>query len=85
VEPQTQTVNDCRLPSEKSRQVQSLLISAAEVAALIRCSQRHIWRLLDAGRMPAAVRVGALVRWNRQAIEKWIEAGCPPARKATRT
>jgi excisionase family DNA binding protein len=63
---------------------EKLCIDVQEVARMCSCSTRHIWRLADAGKMPAPIRLGALVRWNRQVIEQWIAAGCPPARRTPR-
>jgi excisionase family DNA binding protein len=60
------------------------LLDVRAVAALLGCSPRHVYRLADAGQMPAPVRLGALVRWRRQAIEDWIAAGCKPCRTAGR-
>lgn len=54
-----------------------VLLNVEQVATLLNCSPRHVYRLCDAGRMPRPVRLGALVRWNRAVIEAWIEAGCP--------
>jgi excisionase family DNA binding protein len=56
------------------------LLDVRQVAALLNCSERHVWRLHDGGKMPSAVRLGALVRWPRRVIEEWIGAGCPPCR-----
>ena len=53
------------------------LIDVKAVAGLLRCSERHVWRLENSGAVPAAVRLGALVRWDRAAILAWIAAGCP--------
>src|SRR5262249_30706542 len=58
----------------------ALLLDVQTVAALLHCSPRHVYRLSDAGRMPAPVRLGSLVRWPRQALEDWIAAGCKPLR-----
>lgn len=58
------------------------LLNVQAVAALLDCSARHVYRLSDAGRMPAPVKLGALVRWNRSAIELWIDQGCRPVRHA---
>ena len=60
------------------------LLDVRAVAKLLDCSERHIYRLRDAGRMPPPVRLGALVRWSRQAVEDWIAAGCPATRRAGR-
>jgi len=62
----------------------SLLINVLDVAAMLQCSARHIYRLADAGRMPRPYKIGALCRWDRAAIEKWIEAGCPSCRAGGR-
>jgi excisionase family DNA binding protein len=56
------------------------LIDVRGVAAMLGCSTRHVYRLADAGRMPAPVRIGALVRWPRSTLEKWIAEGCRPIR-----
>lgn len=58
------------------------LLDVQAVAELLDCSTRTVFRLADAGRMPAPVKVGSLVRWPRSAIEQWIADGCPPAESA---
>jgi excisionase family DNA binding protein len=63
--------------------VEAALLDVKAVAALLGCSARHVYRLTDAGRMPAPVRLGALIRWRRAEIEEWIAAGCPSTRRAT--
>lgn len=55
----------------------SQLLDVQAVAEMLGCSQRHVYRLSDAGRMPAPVKLGALVRWSATAIREWIDAGCP--------
>ena len=59
------------------KQAAPVLLDVRAVAALLDCSPRHVYRLADAGRMPAPVRVGALVRWRRTDIDSWLAAGCP--------
>lgn len=60
------------------------LLDVAAVAEMLGCSARHVYRLSDAGRMPAPVKLGVLVRWSAAAIREWIDAGCPSCRKGTR-
>jgi len=50
------------------------------VAEKLGCSPRHVYRLADAGRMPAPVTLGSLVRWNLTRIDEWIAQGCPAVR-----
>ena len=58
------------------------LFDVAAVAEMLGCSQRHVYRLSDAGRMPAPVRLGSLVRWSAAAMREWIDQGCPSVRRA---
>ncbi len=60
------------------------LLDVTEVAALLSCSSRHVYRLADGGRMPRPVKLGALVRWSKTAIDGWLAEGCPPVRKGAR-
>jgi excisionase family DNA binding protein len=57
------------------------MLGVAEVASILRCSPKTVYRLADSGKMPAPCRLGALVRWSRAAIEAWIAQGCPAHRK----
>jgi len=57
------------------------LIDVKQVAELLGCSQRGIWRLRDSRKMPAAVTIGRLVRWRLAEITAWIADGCPDVRR----
>ena len=58
-----------------------ILLNVQQVAELLNCSVRHVYRMSDAGRMPQPVRVGGLVRWNRAALYIWVADGCQPVRR----
>ena len=60
------------------------LLDVQEVANLLGCSDRHVYRMVDKGRMPKPVKLGSLNRWPTKAIDEWITAGCPSARKLGR-
>lgn len=60
------------------------LLDVQAVSDMLGCSTRHVYRLCDAGRMPAPLKLEALVRWPRESIEEWIRAGCPSSRKGVR-
>ena len=62
--------------------VESALLDVQQVASLLRCSTRHVYRLADAGRMPRPLKLNALVRWNRATVLNWISEGCQPVRTA---
>jgi excisionase family DNA binding protein len=57
------------------------LLDVQAVAEMLGCSQRHVYRLSDAGRMPGPVKLGSLVRWSAAAIREWIDQGCPSIRQ----
>jgi excisionase family DNA binding protein len=54
-----------------------VLIDVRAVAELLGCSDRHVYRLADNGRMPKPRKLGALCRWSRAEIDAWIADGCP--------
>jgi len=56
------------------------LLDVQTVAEMLDCSQRHVYRLSDSGRMPAPVKLGSLVRWSASSIREWIDQGCPSVR-----
>jgi excisionase family DNA binding protein len=59
----------------------SAMLDVKNLAAILACSTRTVYRLADGGKMPPPVKLGSLVRWNRAVIEKWIGAGCPSCRE----
>ncbi|MHB1038416.1 MAG: helix-turn-helix transcriptional regulator [Pirellulales bacterium] len=56
------------------------LLDVLAVKEKLRCSERTVYRLADAGRMPRPVKLGTLVRWNQAEIDQWIADGCPSCR-----
>lgn len=58
----------------------SRMVGVREIAELCKVSERTVYRLADAGRMPPGVKLGALRRWDLAEVEGWIDDGCPPVR-----
>jgi len=56
------------------------MLTVHDVAQMLNCSARTIYRLADAGKLPRPVKLNALVRWPRETIERWIAEGCPSIR-----
>ena len=56
------------------------MLDVEDLAALLKCSTRHVYRLAASGRMPRPLKLGALCRWSRAAVEDWIGRGCPSCR-----
>ena len=59
--------------------VASATYTVADLARLLSCSERHVWRQLDMGRIPGVIRCGRLVRLSRRVIDSWL-AGQSAAR-----
>lgn len=57
--------------------LEARLLDVSEVAELLRCSKRHVYRLSESGRMPAPLKLGHLIRWRDIDVQEWIAAGCP--------
>lgn len=57
------------------------MLTVHDVARMLNCSARTIYRLTDAGKMPQPIKLNALVRWPREVLERWISAGCPDQQK----
>src|SRR5690348_3750875 len=66
------------MPATHSTPAAARLVDAQSVATLLSCEPRLVYRLSQAGRMPAPVRLFSFVRWDRLAIKKWIDGGCKP-------
>lgn len=57
------------------------LISIQDVAHMLNCSSRHVYRLVDTRRIPQPIKLGVLLRWIKSDFDRWIAAGCPDCRK----
>ena len=61
-------------------QDQPVLLTADEVATMLNVSERTLWRLLSAGKVPSPVRFGRSTRWKATEVAEWIRRGCPVER-----
>jgi len=60
------------------------MLKVEDVAGILKCSTRTVYRLADTGKMPAPCRLGAMVRWPEATVDAWIAAGCPACRRVGR-
>ena len=51
------------------------MLTVKGIAALLHVSERHVWRLRSAGKLPQPIRIGRSVRWTQQSIAAFIEKG----------
>ena len=54
-----------------------VLMTVADLAAMLNTSQRSIYRFSAEGKIPRPARLGQQPRWRRAEVEAWIEAGMP--------
>lgn len=49
------------------------LLTAREVAHVLRISERSVWRLCSEKKIPAPLHVGGAARWTKAEIEQWFQ------------
>ncbi|MDW8244872.1 MAG: helix-turn-helix domain-containing protein [Thermogemmata sp.] len=54
-----------------------LLLSARDLASMLRLSLRTIRLMNASGRLPTPLRIGGSVRWRADEIRAWLDAGAP--------
>jgi len=47
-------------------------LTVPDLAALLKCSERHVRGLAAAGSIPGVIRVGRLLRFHRGVISGWL-------------
>ena len=65
----------------ENQQTANGAISAKDYARRYSLSQRTIFRLTAAGKLPRPVRIGGAVRWRLADIELWEKLNCPDRRE----
>lgn len=56
---------------------QPRMIDVAAIATMLGVSSRHVYRLVDSGRMPRPCKLGGANRWDSEIVIRWISDGCP--------
>jgi excisionase family DNA binding protein len=62
----------------KLTNVEAACYTVPQLADLLICSERHVWRLVDEKAIPGMFRPGKLVRFAKTLVDEWIAQGCPP-------
>jgi len=52
--------------------IEAATYTVEQLADLAQCSARHVWRLIDAGKIPGVLRIGRLVRISRKIADAWL-------------
>lgn len=61
-----------------------VLLTAQELAALLKISMRQVWRLRDSGTIPLSMAIGdggRKLRWSGDTITRWVNDGMPNVRR----
>ena len=69
-----------QVPARNASPQGSSLLDVQQVAVMLACSPRSVFRLADAGRIPFGVKLGAMRRWDARQLEDFISNGCKPVR-----
>ena len=57
---------------QPAAQLDSATYTVEQLAALLQCSTRHIWRMCDLNKIPGRIRFGRLVRFSRVVVDAWL-------------
>ncbi len=61
-------------------EVEPATYTVEQFADWAQCSPRHIWRLIDLGKIPGVIRLGRLVRISRAVASSWLAGNRPAGR-----
>ncbi|HEX3313582.1 MAG TPA: helix-turn-helix domain-containing protein [Gemmataceae bacterium] len=51
---------------------EAAVYTIADLARLTKTSERHIYRLIDAGKVPGCIRLGRAVRFAKKIVDAWL-------------
>lgn len=74
IEPHKRKKENC---TTDLRGAPSPMITVGQVAVMLACSAKTVYRLTDRGAIPKPIRLGGMIRWRRTDIEQWIADRCP--------
>ncbi|QVL33221.1 helix-turn-helix domain-containing protein [Telmatocola sphagniphila] len=60
------------------------LVTVNDIAALLGCTWRTVYRMADEGKIPFGLKIGGLRRWHLGEFKEWIAAGAKPVRSRKR-
>lgn len=49
------------------------LLTILDLCSILKLTQRHIYRLIDEGHMPFAMKIAGSWRFKREELHKWLE------------
>ena len=71
-------INETLSFSHQGKLPQQEALDVKCVAAMLGCTEKHVYNLEKKKLMPSKVKLGTLSRWPRKTIQEWIDGGCRP-------
>ena len=68
-------MNKAKTPNDTLQRLEAATYKVAQAAARAQISERTLWRLIDARKVPGVLRVGRIVRISRPLFDSWLESG----------
>ena len=59
-------------PAEKRQALENGTYDVPDLAAMLKCSERHVRRMIDARQIPGIIRLGRLVRFHKRLVDEWL-------------
>ena len=53
----------------------AVFLTPDDLAKMLKISERTLWRLLSAHKIPEPVRIGGSTRWRLAEVQEWIAGG----------
>jgi excisionase family DNA binding protein len=66
---------------QKPPEDKGLLTNSRQAAKLLGVSDRTLWGMWNAGKMPQPIRIGQVVRFGYEELRAWVNAGGPSQEK----
>ncbi len=58
--------------TQKRQALEGGTYDVPDIAGLLKCSVRHIRRMIDGREIPGVIRIGRLVRFHKGIVDDWL-------------
>jgi excisionase family DNA binding protein len=58
--------------------IEAATYTVADLAQLMKCSERTVHRMKDERSIPGALKIGRLVRFSKRLVDEWLANGEAP-------
>lgn len=64
--------------AERRKALEAGTYDVPELAALLKCSTRHVRHMTEGGNIPGVIRLGRLLRFHRGIVNDWLREQAKP-------